>query len=268
METQVYTYKVEVCMNQGTKVLIVDDEEKVRQLMIDTLSALGYNTFGAKDGEEALTLLDQQKMDLVIADIRMPKMTGFSLVESIKSKDPNLPVLLITGYNYNYTMEQALQKGADGFLAKPFRIGKMEEAIENLLGRKKPEDENKKSLKRILVVDDDEVLRNMLIDTLSSLDYLSTAAEDGEKAWEILQKEHFDLVITDIKMPYMDGISLMKKIKEGDMKTPVIMITAYSSAYPEDKALIEGADGYLAKPFRIERIDELMRNLLLEKEEE
>ncbi|MDP2960118.1 MAG: response regulator, partial [candidate division Zixibacteria bacterium] len=64
-------------MNQGTKVLIVDDEEKVRQLMIDTLSALGYNTFGAKDGEEALNLINQQKMDLVIADIRMPKMTGF-----------------------------------------------------------------------------------------------------------------------------------------------------------------------------------------------
>lgn len=254
-------------MNQSTKVLIVDDEEKTRQLMIDTLSALGYNTLGARDGEEALALLDQQKMDLVITDIKMPKMNGFSLLESIKAKDPDLPVLLITGYNFNYTMEQALQKGADGFLAKPFRIGKIEEAMESLLGHRKPETEKKSSPKRVLVVDDDEVLRNMLIDTLSSLDYLPLAAENGEKAWQILQQEHFDLIITDIKMPYMDGISLMKKIKEKELKTPVIMITAYSSAYPEDKALIEGADGYLSKPFRIEKIDELMRNLLLEKEE-
>lgn len=254
-------------MNQGTKVLIVEDEEKTRQLMIDTLSALGYNTFGARDGEEALTLLDQQKMDLVITDIKMPRLNGLSLLESIKAKDANLPVLLITGYNFNYTMEQALQKGADGFLAKPFRIRKIEEAMENLLGHKKSGDEKKSSLKRILVVDDDEVLRNMLIDTLSSLDYQPIPAEDGERAWQILQQDSFDLVITDIKMPHMDGISLMKKIKEKDLKTPVIMITAYSSAYPEDKAFIEGADGYLAKPFRIEKIDELMRNLLLEKEE-
>jgi DNA-binding NtrC family response regulator len=253
-------------MNQGNKVLIVEDEEKTRQLMIDTLSALGYNTFGAKDGEEALTLLDQQKMDLVITDIKMPRMNGLSLLESIKTKDANLPVLLITGYNFNYTMEQALQKGADGFLAKPFRIGKIEEAMENLLGHKKPEEERKSNPKRILVVDDDEVLRNMLIDTLSSLDYQSIPAEDGEKAWQILQQDSFDLVITDIKMPNMDGITLMKRIKEKDLKTPVIMITAYSSAYPEDKALIEGADGYLAKPFRIEKIDELMRNLLVDKE--
>jgi len=254
-------------MNQCTKVLIVDDEEKTRQLMIDTLSALGYNTLGARDGEEALALLDQQKMDLVITDIKMPKMSGFSLLESIKAKAPDLPVLLITGYNFNYTMEQALQKGADGFLAKPFRIGKIEEAMENLLGHRKPDAEKKGDLKRVLVVDDDEVLRNMLIDTLSSLDYLPVAAEDGEKAWQILQQEHFDLIITDIKMPCMDGISLMKKIKEKELKTPVIMITAYSIAYPEDKALTKGADGYLAKPFRIEKIDELMRNLLLEKEE-
>ncbi len=254
-------------MNQGTKVLIVDDDEKTRQLMIDTLSALGYNAFGAKDGEEALNLLDQQKMDLVITDIKMPKMNGFSLLESIKAKDSNLPVLLITGYNFNYTMEQALQKGADGFLAKPFRIGKIEEAMESLLGHKKPEPKDDSSLKRILVVDDDEVLRNMLIDTLFSLDYHPIPAEDGEKAWQILQEDNFDLVITDIKMPNMDGITLMRKIKENDLKTPVIMITAYSNAYPEDKALIEGADGYLAKPFRIEKIDELMRNLLLEKEE-
>jgi len=254
-------------MKQGTKVLIVDDEEKVRQLMIDTLSALGYNTFGAKDGEEALTLLDQQKMDLVIADIKLPRMNGFSLLESIKAKNPSLPVLLITGYNFNYTMEQALQKGADGFLAKPFRIGKIEEAIQNLMGHKRPEAEKRSALKRILVIDDDEILRNMLIDTLSSLDYLPFAAEDGEKAWQILQEQPFDLIITDIKMPHMDGITLMKRIKEKNLKTPVIMITGYSNAYPEDKALNEGADGYLSKPFRIEKIDELMRNLFLEKEE-
>jgi len=254
-------------MNQVTKVLIVDDEEKTRQLMIETLSALGYSTFGARDGEEALSILEQQKMDLVITDIKMPKMNGLSLLESIKAKETSLPVLLITGYNFNYTMEQALQKGADGFLAKPFRIGKIEEAIENLLGTKKQETGKKTAPKKILVVDDDEVLRNMLVDTLSSLDYSPSSAEDGEKAWCILQKENFDLVITDIKMPHMDGITLLKKIKENNLKTPVVMITAYPGAYPEDKALVEGADGYLPKPFRIEKIDELMRNLFLEKEE-
>lgn len=254
-------------MQENVHVLVVDDDEKIRQLLMDTLSALGYNTIGAPDGNEALSILKKREIDLVIADIRMPTMNGIDLLKAIKSSHPNLPVLIITGYDFNYAMDQAMEAGADGFLAKPFRIGKIEELMTNVLGRRSEVDENKmEAPKKVLVVEDNEKLRRILVETLSSLDYLSFGVESGDKALEKLETEAFDILITDVKMPRMDGISLLKKIRKMGKKIPVVMITAYPQVYPAQKALQEGADGYLSKPFRVEKIDELMRILLEDKD--
>ena len=254
-------------MQENVHVLVVDDDEKIRQLLMDTLSALGYNTIGAPDGNEALSILKKRKVDLVIADIRMPTMNGIDLLKAIKSSQPNLPVLIITGYDFNYAMDQAMEAGADGFLAKPFRIGKIEELMTNVLGRRSEVDEQKmEAPKKVLVAEDNEKLRRILVETLSSLDYLSFGVESGDKALEKLRTEDFDLLITDVKMPRMDGISLLKEIRKMGKKIPVVMITAYPQVYPAQKALQEGADGYLSKPFRVEKIDELMRILLEDKD--
>jgi DNA-binding NtrC family response regulator len=243
-------------------VLVVDDDDRIRSLLMDTLSALGYSALGAKDGEEALTLVESDNLDLVIADVRMPKMNGLSLLKNVKNKNPLLPVLIITGYNFTYTKDQAMQSGADGFLAKPFRIGKIEELMRKALGVKANNQDKPYRLKKILVVDDDDQLRDMLLEVLGSLDYFPIGVHDGEEALNQLRVQDFDLVISDIRMPKMDGLSLLRSIKKTAPGLPVVMITAFSSACPPQKAMQEGADGYLAKPFRIEKIDELMRDLL------
>jgi DNA-binding NtrC family response regulator len=254
-------------MSQTVKVLVVDDDKKIRTLLLDTLSALGYKTIGARDGEEALALLEKQKPDMVISDIKMPKLNGLSLLRNIKNKDPKIPVLMITGYNFTYTKDQAIDNGADGFLAKPFRISKIEELMQSVLGTGGyPGEEKPYKLKKILIVEDDEILRNMLSETLSSLDYFPIGVEDGQMALVQLETQDFDLVISDIRMPKMDGITLLKNIKEMVSQLPVVLITGFSSTYPAQRALQEGADGYLAKPFRIEKMDELLRDLLYEKE--
>src|SRR4030067_1849548 len=118
------------------KILVVDDDDPIRFLLMDTLAALGYKTFGAINGEEALTKVAQIGIDLVVTDIRMPRPNGGDLLRQIKEKFPDLPVLIITAYNYTYNKDQVLQSGADGFLAKPFRISKIEEQIRSILKHK------------------------------------------------------------------------------------------------------------------------------------
>jgi DNA-binding NtrC family response regulator len=254
-------------MRQNAKVLVVDDDKKIRVLLLDTLSALGYKTIGAEDGEEALALLEKQKPDVVVSDIKMPKLNGLSLLRNIKNKNPKIPVLMITGYNFTYTKDQALDSGADGFLVKPFRIGKIEELMQTVLGHKAPPDEERPyKLKKILIVEDDEILRKMLCETLTSLDYFPIGVEEGEMALSQLKTQDFDLVISDIRMPKIDGITLLKNIKEMVPQLPVVLITGFPSTYPAQRALQEGADGYLAKPFRIEKMDELLRDLLYQEE--
>jgi DNA-binding NtrC family response regulator len=248
---------------KGTpEILVVDDDDRIRSLLMETLSALGYHSVRAKDGQEALSKLETEKLDLVIADVRMPGMNGLSLLKAVKSRNPLLPVLIITGYNFTYTKDQAMQGGADGFLAKPFRIGKIEELIRKALGVKGTTGGKPYRLKKILVVDDDQQLREMLLEVLSSLDYFPIGVEDGEEALSQLKIQDFDLVISDIRMPKMNGLDLLKNIKKTDSDIPVVMITGFPSTCPVQTAMQEGADGYLAKPFRIEKIDELMRDLL------
>jgi DNA-binding NtrC family response regulator len=241
---------------------VVDDDDRIRSLLMDTLSALGYHALGAKNGEEALSLLETEELDLVIADVRMPKMNGLSLLKNIKGKNPLLPVLIITGYNFTYTKDQAMESGADGFLAKPFRIGKIEELMRKALGIKGTAKDKPYRLKKILVVDDDDQLRDMLLEVLGSLDYFPIGVKDGEEALNQLKIQDFDLVVSDIRMPKMDGLALLKNVKEKAPDLPVVMITGFPSSCPVQKVMQEGADGYLAKPFRIEKIDELMRDLL------
>lgn len=248
-------------------VLVVDDDDRIRSLLIDTLSALGYHALGAQNGEEAMSLVESDTLDLVIADVRMPKMNGLSLLKHVKNRNPLLPVLIITGYNFTYTKDQAMEGGADGFLAKPFRIGKIEELMRKALGVKAAAQDKPYRLRKVLVVDDDDQLRDMLLEVLGSLDYFPIGVHDGEEALNQLKVQDFDLVISDIRMPKMDGLALLRNIKQMDPELPVVMITAFSSACPVQKAMQEGADGYLAKPFRIEKIDELMRDLLQDESE-
>jgi DNA-binding NtrC family response regulator len=198
----------------------------------------------------------------------MPKMNGLSLLKAIKGKNPLMPVLIITGYNFTYTKDQALDSGADGFLAKPFRIGKIEELIRKALGMKGTDGEKPYRLKKILVVDDDDQLRDMLLEVLGSLDYFPIGVKDGEEALNQIKIQDFDLVVSDIRMPKMDGMTLLKNIKTKAPQLPVVMITGFPSICPAQKVMQEGADGYLAKPFRIEKIDELMRDLLSEEDRE
>ena len=110
--------------------------------------------------------------------------------------------------------------------------------------------------KKILVVDDDEQIRTFLIKSLEFEGYQIISASDGVEGWKILQGEKPDLVILDVRMPGMDGIEVLEKIR-GDTEfkeIPVIMLTAESSDMSIISGLSMGADHYITKPFTISSV--------------
>ena len=107
---------------------------------------------------------------------------------------------------------------------------------------------------RILVVDDDTELADMLVAYLDQLGYAATAAYDSRKGFELFQKSRYPLVITDLKMPEMDGIELMERIKATDRKTLVIVITGHGSIESAVEALKKGAYDFIPKPFKPEAL--------------
>ena len=114
---------------------------------------------------------------------------------------------------------------------------------------------------KILVVDDEEIKRVSLVDTLSDGGYHTTAAADGAEALDLLKNERFDVVVTDLRMPQIDGMGLLKHIKNNIADTAVIMMTAYGSIPLAVQAMKQGAFTFITKPFRNETIIPLLERI-------
>ncbi len=119
---------------------------------------------------------------------------------------------------------------------------------------------------RVLVVDDNPKIRNLIANILRSADFKKiTEAENGQQAWDIIQENQFDLILTDFMMPELDGIELLKKIRSGAdefKSTPVLMITASDRSADIVEAAKWKINGYIVKPFRIKTVLEKINSVL------
>jgi diguanylate cyclase (GGDEF)-like protein len=106
----------------STQLLVVDDDELIREMLTDILNEMGYACDTAGDGEQALAKIDSEKFDLVLLDLMLPKMSGQETFEALKSKDENLPIIIITGHGSIESAVEFLKKGAADYLTKPIRF--------------------------------------------------------------------------------------------------------------------------------------------------
>jgi excisionase family DNA binding protein len=107
---------------------------------------------------------------------------------------------------------------------------------------------------RILIVDDEQAVRDLVATYLSTAEYDVETVEDGPTALERLQANEYDLLITDLKMPGMDGLSVIRETRRHNADIPIIIITAFSTEASAIEAINLGVSGYLTKPFRMERV--------------
>ncbi|WP_434082608.1 sigma-54-dependent transcriptional regulator [Catenovulum sediminis] len=120
------------------KILLVEDDENLRDAISDTLLIGGFQCIEAENGEQALVLLNQQPISLIISDVQMPGINGLSLLKSVKTKFPEMPFLLMTAFANIKDAVDAMREGATDYLAKPFSP----EVLLNLVGRYMPEDKS------------------------------------------------------------------------------------------------------------------------------
>lgn len=117
-------------------VMIVDDEEDIVQLMSETLHHWGYNPITAMDGEEALEKFHENPIDVVISDLRLPKMDGVKLLDKVKDMDQSTEVILFTGYPEVNSAIDAMKSGAFDYLVKPVDLRELKLKVERALERK------------------------------------------------------------------------------------------------------------------------------------
>ena len=114
-------------------ILAVDDENVILELLVDCATLCNYNCHTASDGLEALSILEKEHIDLIVADIVMPNMNGFELLEAVRKKWPNLPIVLMTGFSGKLAEALAMHQKANGVISKPFNIPELQKVFSQFL---------------------------------------------------------------------------------------------------------------------------------------
>jgi putative two-component system response regulator len=118
-----------------SRILVIDDEQVIRNLMCEILERVGYETMGAETADEALAQLEDARIALIVSDIVMPGLSGLELLEEVRARRPSLPVILVTGAGTYENLSQAVTRGADGLVIKPFSHADLQNAVAAALER-------------------------------------------------------------------------------------------------------------------------------------
>ena len=250
-------------------VLVVDDEPAVLDIVCKMLELEGYDVSSATDGATALQIAADIPLDAAVVDIRMPGMSGLDTIRKLKEIRPRLYVLVLTGRADLAEVEEALKLGAAGVVRKPFVF-----EVRTLLAMLAEEMEEAESAEEeagvsVLVVDDDEQVREILRRFLTEQGYYTALARHGEEAIQMAKDRTFNIALIDVVMAPMDGLETYKAIGEISPQTKAIMMTGFGA--PDlssrergerlNEALAAGAVGYLKKPFDLQRLGKAIEEL-------
>ncbi|NHO66149.1 DUF4154 domain-containing protein [Aestuariicella hydrocarbonica] len=254
---------------RGTQVLVVDDNSTNRMILEEMMSSWGMVVTTAQSGPDAIDTLNRSKQRgikyaLAVLDVMMPGMDGFELAEKI-SKEPfhtTMQILILSSAEF-FDDDRLLQKlHICKTLLKPVKHSELLVAITNALGVATAEDaktsEDQPSaeipIRNVLLVEDGFVNQKVATDLLVKRGHKVTLAENGEEALAAVQNNVFDLILMDVQMPVMDGLTATRKIRELETSSgrhiPIVAMTASATTEDRNRCMNAGMDSYVSKPFR------------------
>ncbi|MCI8284339.1 MAG: response regulator [Firmicutes bacterium] len=260
---------------EGVKALIVDDDFDSCDAATRMLMKLDMQAEWTMSGKEAV-LRAKQAIDIneafgaYIIDLRLPDLDGIEVARQIRSVAGNqVPILLITAYDWTQIEKEAREAGVNAFCNKPVFMSDLQSALSKATGQKvimpqhaeTEEHQFDFNGKRILLVEDNELNREIALEILTEVGLNIDEAEDGSIAVEKIRSSEpgfYDLILMDIQMPVMDGYEATKAIRSLENKKlaniPIIAMTA--NAFEEDKkaAFDAGMNSHLAKPLDVEKL--------------
>lgn len=245
------------------RILIIAEASDKVALLTEALRSDGHTVATGVAAEEIRCKLSEGDTDLILIDISTGPGAERGFAESIKKDFPDLPVICITG---STPSDSAVPGAHETLISKPFRISHIEETIDRLLGAS-PEGA-KEPKPAILVVDDDQLFRNVLVRSLRLSGYDVRQADDARAALDMVKAGKIWAVIADINMPEIDGIGLMETIKKGWPQIPVILITGYYSSDEWSEKTDISPDGFLMKPFKAQQINQLIETIARKQSQE
>ncbi len=264
------------------RVLVVDDEEIAAEHARIVLDEAGIKADTCLTGKDALHMLElkhtkQEPYNLVLLDWKMPDMDGIEVAKEIrKLYSSETTIIILTSFNWDEIMDEALHIGVDSFLAKPLFasnvIGEFERIARRnnmsmFMEKKRVDLKDKNILMAEDVIINAEIMKELIRLKGANIEH----AQNGKIALEMFEKSplgHFDAVLMDVRMPEMDGLEATSKIRALDREdakiVPIIAMTA--NAFDEDvqRSLQVGMNAHLSKPVETQRLYQTLEELIWE----
>ena len=260
-------------------VLIVDDDELLLQTAVDTLESLGVTAEQARSGMEALGMITRRHQtgrdySVVILDWKMPDMDGVETIRRIRSEvDADIPILLISAYDWSDIEDLAKETGANGFISKPLFRSTLYDKIHELLGTEaksvEPEDDySDLQGMNILIAEDNDINWEIISAMLGMFGITTERAENGRICVDkMAQAEEgiYALIFMDVQMPEMNGLEATRNIRRLEnpwaSSIPIIAMTADAFSENVTECLNAGMNGHIAKPVDIKLVIKEIRRI-------
>lgn len=264
------------------EVLVVDDDEMLCQSATDSLNEIGVNAEYALDGPTAVAMAEKrhekrEDYHIVLLDWKMPGMNGIETARELRRHiGEDVPLLLISAYDWSDIEDEAREAGISGFISKPLFKSTLFHGLNQFMDSDKIKQEDTSeavvdfSGKRLLLAEDNELNWEIANELLTAAGFAVDWAENGQICADLFAKSepgYYDAVLMDLRMPVMNGYEATEKIRSMDRpdagEIPILAMTA--DAFTEDiqKCLDSGMDGHIAKPINMPELLRLLQKYFL-----
>ncbi len=266
--------------NHGiSQILVVDDDPDARESIQALMEDTGVLTDTLQDGEAAVEALQnagsgEKSYQMVLLDWKMPGIDGIETARRIRREiAEDIPILLLTAYDWDEIETEAREAGIDGFLTKPFFVSALKEKILELTVREEEhiwntgEDSGLEG-EHFLVAEDNEINAEILEELLGIEGADCEILENGELVVERFanaQPGEFDAILMDVQMPVMNGYEATRRIRalerEDAASIPIVAMTANAFAEDVKEALNAGMNAHVSKPVDMEVLKRTIKEL-------
>lgn len=253
------------------KILIIEDEPVHLNVMKVKLEYEGYDVLVATDGETGYRKIKEEKPDLVLLDIILPKLDGFGVLERLKKEGLTPPIIVVSNSGQPVEIDKALKLGARDYLVKAeFNPADVLEKVEKVVGKTAPPskgakiqtagaaksapqnfniESGKKGKNTILIIEDDKFLRDLITQKLQREGFATADAVDGEEGLKMARENKPDLILLDLILPGIDGFEILKRVKNDrtTAQIPVIVLSNLGQKEDMDRAVSLGAEDFMVK---------------------
>jgi len=258
------------------KILVIDDDRMNCELIQSVFTRHGYQVLSAMSGIEGLNLFRQHAPRVTILDLRMPEMDGLTVLKEIRAYDPHAPVIILGGGATEEQENQARGLRVTDFIRKGLSLDVLVECVNRVA---QLPDKSVPALpgvagsaalaekgETILVVDDEPLVRDLLVKFLSLRGYRALGVKDGAEALSMVEHSPPDLILLDLLMPGMDGIEVLRQLRQREYRGGVIIITGSHDEDSLDEAWVMGPQEVIGKPIDLDQLLTSIQLVLVSRE--